>query len=153
MASDRASPCVRYTTFMNKVRAAGVIFEDEHGEILVLKRHPNDPEGTKWGIVGGKLEQNEDAATAARREVLEEAGYDINPKKLQLIGKFQLLQEELAIDFTAFVLPCRKDSVIMEIDPKHHTDHLWAKPKELYQRKDLMIGLYPILKNRYKLTP
>lgn len=64
-----------------KIHAAGVIFENEHGQILVLRRHPQDPEGTTWGLVGGKVEPGEDGLTAAIREVHEEIGHTIDPPR------------------------------------------------------------------------
>jgi ADP-ribose pyrophosphatase YjhB (NUDIX family) len=42
-----------------KIHAVGVIFENEHQQILVLRRHPQDPEGATWGLVGGKVEPSE----------------------------------------------------------------------------------------------
>jgi len=60
---------------MKQVHAVGVLFEDIDGEILILKRHENSPEGNTWGLVGGKIDNGEDGRTAAIRESEEEIGY------------------------------------------------------------------------------
>ena len=41
----------------NQVHAVGTIFENNKGEILVLRRHKDDPEGNTWGLVGGKIDR------------------------------------------------------------------------------------------------
>ena len=134
-----------------KTHAVGVIFENEHGQILVLKRHPQDPEGTTWGLVGGKVEEGEDEATAAKREVQEEIGHTLDLSELQFMKTYHWEREDLDITFTVFSLPTQTDKVTLEIDQIEHTEHLWASPEDLYQHTDLMVGLYPILEDRYSV--
>ena len=52
--------------------AAGVIVQNEAGEILLQKRSDSN----KWGIPGGMLDYGESAEEAAIREVHEETGVD-----------------------------------------------------------------------------
>ncbi|HKR81432.1 MAG TPA: NUDIX hydrolase [Candidatus Saccharimonadales bacterium] len=134
-----------------KVHAVGVIFENEHGQILVLRRHPQDPEGTTWGLVGGKVETGEDNETAAIREVQEEIGHIIEPSKLQFLKTYYWDRDDLDITFEVFKLPTLSDDVTLEIEQNEHTEHMWALPQELHKRSDLMIGLYPILEDEYQL--
>lgn len=136
-----------------RVHAVGVMFENEKGQILVLRRHPQDPEGATWGLVGGKVEPGEDEAAAARREVQEEIGYDIDLGTLQFVKSYRWERDDLDIDFTVFALAAHTNRVTLDINRDEHTEHLWAKPADLYQRKDLMIGLYPILEDRYAFKP
>lgn len=131
------------------VHAVGVIFENEQGKILVLRRHPQDPEGTTWGLVGGKVEPSEDEATAAKREVQEEIGHSLDLSELQFVKSYHWERDDLSIRFTVFTLPTQIEKVTMDIDQNEHTEHLWASPEDLYRRKDLMIGLYPILEDKY----
>lgn len=137
---------------MKKVHAVGVIFEDDNGQILVLRRHPQGPEGNTWGLVGGKVEPGEDEATAAKREVEEEIGHRFDLNKLQHIKTYYWQRDDAEITFAVFLLFSQQKDVVLDINQNEHTEHLWAKPEELYKRQDLMIGLYPILKDRYKLT-
>lgn len=134
-----------------KVHAVGVIFENEEGQILVLRRHPQDPEGTTWGLVGGKVEKDEDITTTAIREVQEEIGHTIDPAKLQFFKTYHWDRDDLDIIFDVFRLPSLTSHVTLEIEQIEHTEHLWATPQELYPRQDLMTGLYPILRDVYSI--
>jgi 8-oxo-dGTP diphosphatase len=133
------------------IHAAGVIFENEHGQILVLRRHPQDPEGTTWGLPGGKVELDETEAATVKREVQEEIGHELTIEELQFVKSYHWEREDLDIHFAVFTLPTQTEKVTIAIDANEHTEHLWASPKDLYARKDLMIGLYPILKDKYDL--
>ncbi|MEO8288939.1 MAG: NUDIX hydrolase [Chloroflexota bacterium] len=52
-----------------------VVAENEAGEILILEAYKHGPDRTSWMLVGGYLEPGEQPQAAARRELLEEAGY------------------------------------------------------------------------------
>jgi 8-oxo-dGTP pyrophosphatase MutT (NUDIX family) len=133
-----------------KIHAVGVIFENEHQRILVLRRHPQDPEGATWGLVGGKVEPNESKETTAIRETQEEIGHVIDPSQLQFLKTYRWDREDLDITFEVFKLRTLSDAVTLEIDQNENTEHMWVNPSELYKRKDLMIGLYPILEDVYQ---
>lgn len=134
-----------------KVHAVGVIFENEHGQILVLRRHPQDPEGATWGLVGGKVEPGEDNEVAAIREVQEEIGHTIKLSTMKFLKTYHWDRDDLDIIFEVFKLPTFSDDVTLEIDQNENTEHMWALPQELYKRSDLMIGLYPILEDVYRV--
>ena len=133
-----------------KVHAVGVIFENEHQQILVLRRHPRDPEGATWGFAGGKIEPGETKEVAAIRETQEEIGHSIGPSQLEFVKTYHWDREDLDITFEVFKLRTLSDAVTLEIDENESTEHMWSSPRELYKRKDLMIGLYPILEDVYQ---
>jgi 8-oxo-dGTP diphosphatase len=54
------------------VHLSGVIISNDSGEILLL--HRATLRCTQWEIPGGKIEEGEDASSAAAREALEELG-------------------------------------------------------------------------------
>ena len=61
--------------------AAGVLFRDAQGQILLVK--PTYKEG--WDIPGGYVEPGESPRAAARREVREELGIDVEVGRLLLV--------------------------------------------------------------------
>ncbi|MEV4342880.1 NUDIX domain-containing protein [Actinoplanes sp. NPDC049596] len=52
----------------------GVVVQDEHGRVLLMRRNG---EGT-WGLPGGGVEAGETWEQAARRECREETGWEID---------------------------------------------------------------------------
>jgi 8-oxo-dGTP diphosphatase len=56
--------------------AVGVVF-NEHGEVLIARRHAHQHQGNLWEFPGGKIEPQETLAEALRREFLEELGVQV----------------------------------------------------------------------------
>lgn len=135
----------------NKVHAVGVIFEDPEGKILVLRRHKQDPEGETWGLVGGKIDEGEDKFQTAVREVDEEIAHHIEPSMLQFLKTYHWDREDIDLIFEVFKLPISQNEVQIKLEKQENTEFMWSKPIDLYQRKDLMIGLYPILEDNYHI--
>ena len=133
------------------IHAAGIIFENEQGQILVLRRHPQKPEGGLWGIAGGKLEAGEDSSVAAIREAKEEIGVAVNPADVQIIHRHARQDGTVKVFFDTYRLKVMAADITLAIDRREHTEHQWADPAVLYQQRDLMAGLYPILEDVYRL--
>lgn len=65
---------------------AKVIVVSPRGELLVLRRSASDVRRPgEWDLPGGHSDGDEFAEEAATRETLEEAGIQIDPRKLQLL--------------------------------------------------------------------
>jgi ADP-ribose pyrophosphatase YjhB (NUDIX family) len=64
-----------------KVMGAGCLFFDTEGKILVVKPVYRDT----WNLPGGVVEANESPQNACIREVREEIGIEIKPKRLLCI--------------------------------------------------------------------
>ncbi len=134
---------------ITQVHAVGILFEDEFEEVLVIKRHPNSPEPNTWGIVGGKIDAGEDKATAAIREAKEETGHDVPRAELKYIRTYTFHRTDSTITFEVFKYNVKMRDVHVVLEVNKGIDYKWAMPQDLYQRQDLMIGLYPILKDTY----
>jgi 8-oxo-dGTP pyrophosphatase MutT (NUDIX family) len=78
------SPAVR-TDFPGKRVAAGVLYRDASGQLLLVKPTYRD----HWSIPGGVIEEGESPQEGCRREVREELGVDLP------IGRL------LVVDYTA----------------------------------------------------
>lgn len=57
------------------ISLAGCVIENDKKEILLL--HRNTPKRTQWETPGGKIEESENPAAAAVREVKEELGVEV----------------------------------------------------------------------------
>lgn len=71
------------TASLRHVTIDALIIQD--GKVLMVKRAKHLNEGGKWALVGGFVERDETIEQAVQREVMEEAGYEINQLKLFLI--------------------------------------------------------------------
>ena len=83
---------------------------DSGQQVLMLNRearpgHVHDFHRGKWNGLGGKLERDESAVTAARREFLEEAGLDLEEARFQPLGTllFPLFKPHRSEDWLVFV--------------------------------------------------
>jgi len=64
--------------------AARVLLFDGDGRVLLLRGHdPHQPARSWWFTPGGGLDGSESHRDAARRELLEETGYDVPDSQLQ----------------------------------------------------------------------
>jgi len=133
-----------------KTSAAGVIFEDIDGTILVLKRHSKSHEGHTWGLVGGTLDEGETSFIAALREVQEEIGFTIPENQLHFLKSYHWDREDAEIEFDVYKFHTEKDKLDIELDTSENIEHLWELPGKLHERGDLMLGLYTILQDEYK---
>lgn len=97
------------------VRAAGVMYVDDAGHVLMVRRSDTG----EWAFPGGRIESGESADEAARRECEEEVGH--SPKDLRLWTR----RVADGVDFTTFL--CR---VPEQFEPKlndEHTAHSWER--------------------------
>lgn len=131
------------------IHAVGVIFQDESGRILALKRHTAKPQGGQWGLPGGKVDTGETPSDAAAREAEEETSHMVDPQQLQLIKTYREHWSESDVLFNVFRLHVQSGDIDVNLDTTAHTQHVWAEPRELLEYPDLMEGFAQVLKEVY----
>lgn len=86
------------------VPCVGVLVRDRAGRLLVVRRR-NPPAEGRWSIPGGRVEDGESLAEAARREAREETGLDVEVGAV--VGRVELAgpdgQVYAVTDFAATV--------------------------------------------------
>jgi len=93
------------------------------GEILLLRRFNTGYEDGNYSVVAGHLDGNEDLKLAMIREAREEAGIDIKPNNIQIVGVIHRKSEGERIDF--FLVADSWNNEIVNMEPEKCDDLSW----------------------------
>lgn len=102
------------------------------------------------GFSGRKVGGDRDSVATAIHKTREEIGYTIDASKLQFFRSYHWNRDDLDLTFDVYKLTIRKGETRLEINKDGHTEYKWETPQNLYRQKDLMTGLYSILKDLYE---
>ena len=101
-----------------RLSAAGIMFVCPDGRALFVKRSSQGDHAGEWAFPGGRVEQDEEPADAAKREALEEVGHlsswDLAPLHRETID---------GVDFATFGQPV--PDAFEPILNGEHEDHEW----------------------------
>ncbi|MDP2587229.1 MAG: NUDIX hydrolase [bacterium] len=100
------------------------------GRVLVLKRSPHKPHGSKWCLPGGKCEDDTQRASEALRELKDETG--VVYYKSDIVGScaWFLRYPEADYIYEQFVYrPMELPEVV--VNQEEHYQHQWANWVEL----------------------
>ena len=118
---------------MQPFAIARVLVVNDAGEMLALKRDPNDfNRPGQWDFPGGNVDPDEDLTQAALRETQEEAGLSFKTDELQLVYGTSGVNPKGSITwliFRAFV----KGRPAVTISPEH-TEYAWITIPEFLER-------------------
>ncbi len=127
---------VKPTDFNSRGQTTGCFVEHD-GKLLLLQRGTNGRHAGAWGSPGGKIELNESAEDAARRELFEETGIIAPALSLEFYGTYFVRVAQA--DFTYHLF-----KVSMAAPPEvrlsnEHCNYIWVTPKES-ETLPLMLG-------------
>ena len=129
------------TDFHSKMSVAS-IYCSYKNKLLLVKRHPEKPQGGTWGVPAGKIEEGEDPRSAAIRETFEEVGLKAqNPEKITVL--YVRWHHHLDFIFHMFHQEF-KELPDMQIAKMEHTEARWAT-KEEAEKLPLIVGGFTAL--------
>jgi ADP-ribose pyrophosphatase YjhB (NUDIX family) len=130
-----------------KIRAAGLLIINKQGQVLVLHRKENVPEGGKWGIPGGKTEKDNTFLNTAILKTTQETGLDFYASNLKHLDTFKFVAEGMQIIYDVWIAKTILTSKSeIDLNLEGHDSYKWEYPEILIKHNDLMVGMYPILK-------
>jgi 8-oxo-dGTP pyrophosphatase MutT (NUDIX family) len=117
--------------FHQKAAIVGCCFLHYQDKILLLHRQDAKPEGNRWGIPGGKLHSNEQIIDAIAREVYEETGFTLDPKKMHPIGKLYIRVPNFDFEYhmVRYMEPIEHPGDV-KINFKEHKGFTWVTPQD-----------------------
>jgi mutator protein MutT len=110
------------------VTLSAVVYAERGDEILLLKRAEGSALAGQWFIPGGMVEQGEHPEEAARRELREEAGVEIDGD-LEIIGCYPMHVygfDSLQVSFRGRVVEGAEVAISTE-----HDGARWAKASDM----------------------
>lgn len=114
--------------------AVGAIIENEStGKILLLKRSPRaDFSADIWEYITGRMNQFEEPELALRREIMEEAGIEVEIVKP--ISTYHIFRGEQVAEneVIGIMYWCKTKSEIVKISDEH-SDYKWVTIDEAFE--------------------
>lgn len=102
------------------------IIENNDGDILIAKRNSKKSQGGLWEFPGGKIEKNESADDAIKREIKEELNIDIE------INKWLIEKRHEYPEKTINLILCSAEWIGGELDLSEHEDSKWIKKEDIF---------------------
>lgn len=124
-----------------------MIYDDK---LLILKRVADTYLGNRWDIPGGTLEDGEDPAEGARREMFEETGIRIG--KPSLFFHYSNVDEGKDKQFITLVFLAELGSEPEKIalNPREHSEYAWVRLEDIrrYDGVDYLFSLAEAIRAR-----
>jgi len=92
-------------------------------KILLLRRFNTGYEDGNYSVVAGHLDGDEDVKSAMIREAMEEAGIEIIPSNIHIVGVMHRKSEVERIDF--FLVADSWNNEIVNMEPEKCDDLSW----------------------------
>jgi 8-oxo-dGTP pyrophosphatase MutT (NUDIX family) len=124
-------------------------YVEHNGRILLLHRQSQKPEGNRWGLPAGKIDEGESELEAMVREIKEETGQEFSPKALEYLDKVYVKYPEYHFLYHMFRVKLEEELPV-SLSSKEHQDFQWLEP-ELALQLDLVRDLDKCLKLSYNI--
>jgi 8-oxo-dGTP diphosphatase len=118
------------------------IFFVQDGQVLLLRRCNTGYEDGNYSVVAGHIDGKEEVIAAAIREAREEAGVEISPADLRVVGVMHRLSNDERVDF--FVEALRWTGEIRNMEPDKCDDLRW------FAWDDLPDNIIPYVKRAFE---
>ncbi len=119
------------------------------GKILLLKQGLTKPEAGAWGVPAGKIEKDENPEEAARRELFEETGIQLeHPSQFQLLGCLYIRKPELDYVYHTFEVKFNRIPSIRI--SQEHQEYRWHPIQNLHDLH-LRIGATEVIYHYQKI--
>ena len=103
------------------------IIENNDGDILIAKRSLKKAQGGLWEFPGGKIEKNESADDAIKREIKEELNIDIEINKWLIEKKYEYPER------TINLILCSAKWIAGDLNLFEHEDSKWIKKEDIFK--------------------
>jgi 8-oxo-dGTP pyrophosphatase MutT (NUDIX family) len=103
-------------------------FIEVDGEILLLHRQDDKPQGDTWGVPAGKKDVVESIEEAIKREINEEINYGGAFSGLKYFDKVFVQYPTFDFIYHIFHLPLKNKPKI-KLNPAEHKDYIWKTPE------------------------
>ena len=111
-----------------KVKYSDNLVFNEKGELLIVQRGPLDENGPNlWVLPGGHVDVDEKHIDAAKRELLEETGYEV--KDCYNVGSFT--DDKVYIEYYSSMVDTSEQSPTVDADESRYTE--FVPIKDLYK--------------------
>lgn len=103
------------------------IIENNDGDILIAKRNLKKAQGGLWEFPGGKIEKNESADDAIKREIKEELNIDIEINKWLIEKKYEYPER------TINLILCSAKWIGGDLNLFEHEVSKWIKKEDIFK--------------------
>lgn len=110
--------------------AAKAVIVDDRSRVLILREAGTYEEGTnigKWGLPGGRIENDEPFFDGLRREIREETGLEIEPIRPIYIGEWWPVIKGVKNHIVAMFILCKPVTKIVKLS-EEHDNYTWLEP-------------------------
>ena len=98
-------------------------------EVLLLRRFNTGFEDGKYSVIAGHIDGNEEVRAAAIREAREEAGVEIRPADIEVVGVMHRKSEDERVGF--FLAATRWHGDVVNAEPHRCDDMSWHSIHDL----------------------